>query len=217
MESVEKGSAALIEGIQADAQTQRERIIKDATAQAAEKRKYGDKKIESILKNAQRKGQEQADTIKRKALSQVELEVKRHALHFRDMLMQDIMEQVKKKLSTLVSQKDYPSVLVDWVTEAALGLGVDCAHINASPEERALISDKLLAEVTKKLAAHSSKPITLTLSDAQPLDTQGILLTAADGRVAFNNQVETRILRNQRKIHQLIYEAVFAVQQEDQL
>jgi len=43
----------------------------------------------------------------------------------------------------------------------------------------------------------------------------GILLTAADGRVAFNNQVKTRILRNQRRIHQLIYEAVFAAKQED--
>lgn len=214
---MEKGSAALIEGIQADALTQREQIIKAAAVQAAEKCKYADKKVDSILKNAQRKGQEQAEAIKRKALSQVELEVKRNALHFRDMLMQDIMVQVQEKLNTMVRQNDYPAVLLDWITEAALGLGADSAQVNASSEERSLITETLLAQACKQVNARMGNAIQLRLSDADPLAHQGILLTAADGRVAFNNQVKTRIMRNQRTIHQLIYEAVFAAKQEEQL
>jgi vacuolar-type H+-ATPase subunit E/Vma4 len=217
MESVEKGSAALIEGIQADALTQREQIINEAEAKAAEKRKYAQKKVDSILKNAQRKGQEQADTIKRKALSQVELEVKRQSLRFRDRLMQDVVAQVEEKLKSMVKQKDYSAVLLDWITEAALGLGVDRAQVNASSEERSLITETLLAEACKQVNTRTGKTVQLTLSDADPLTAQGILLTAADGRVAFNNQVKTRMRRNQQSIHKLIYEAVFAPKQEEQL
>jgi len=217
MESVEKGRAALIEGIQTDAQAQKDKIVEQATTQADEKKKYAQKKVESILKDAQARGQEQAEAIKRKALSQVELEIKRQALRFRDTLIQDVMTQVEEKLSVMVKQKDYPAILVDWITEAALGLEVDEAQINASRAERPLITDTLLAQVTQKLKQGGAKTMRLTLSDAPPLDSQGVLLTAAHGRVAFNNQVKTRILRNQRQIHQLIYEAVFAAKQEDEL
>jgi ATP-dependent protease HslVU (ClpYQ) peptidase subunit len=42
------------------------------------------------------------------------------------------------------------------------------------------------------------------------LKSQGIVLTAADGRTAFNNQVRTRMLRNQRKIRTLIYNKILA-------
>ena len=215
MESVEKGRAALIEGIQTDARAQKEKIIEQATTQAEEKKKYAAKKVESILKNAQARGQEQAEAIKRKALSQVELEIKRQALRFRDILMRDIMTQVEEKLGSMIRQEDYPAILADWITEAALGLGADEAHVNASSEERPLITDALLAQVAQKLQRAGAQTVRLTLSEAPPLDGQGILLTAADGRVAFNNQVQTRILRNQRQIHQLIYEAVFAARQED--
>ena len=116
-----------------------------------------------------------------------------------------------------VKQKGYSAVLLDWITEAALGLGADKAQVNASSEERSLITEALLAQACQQVNTRTGKTMQLTLADADPLDTQGILLTAADGRVAFNNQVKTRIMRNQRTIHQLIYEAVFAPKQEEQL
>ena len=41
------------------------------------------------------------------------------------------------------------------------------------------------------------------------LQAQGVVLTAADGRTAFNNQVPTRMLRRQREIRKLIYDVLF--------
>lgn len=217
MEFLEKGRAALIDGIQADAQAQSEKILEQARVQADEKRKYAEKKIESILKDAQAKGQEQAEVIKRKALSQVELEIKRRSLRFRETLIRDIMDQVKLKLSTLVADRAYPEVLTDWIAEAAQGLGAEAARVNASLKERPLITDALLSRAAKKVNTRTGKTVHLSLSDEPPLEDQGILLTALDGRVAFNNQVKTRMLRRQQAIHHIIYEAVFAAGQEDQL
>ena len=57
----------------------------------------------------------------------------------------------------------------------------------------------------------------LPVPEAEPLESQGIVLTTMDGRMAFNNQVITRISRKRREIQMLIYDAAFAGSQEEQL
>ncbi len=199
----------MIAGIEADARKEEEKILAEAEAQAAEKRKYGDKKIESLLQDAAHKAQAQAEAIKAKALSEVELDIKRRHLHDRDALMRDILHRVEQRLYTLIDGPDYRSVLRQWITEAALGLDAASAHVNASARERPLINDSLLAEVRQDVRTRTGKQITLTLSDSPALGLQGVVLTASNGRVAFNNQVRTRMSRRQVEIQKRIYNALF--------
>ncbi len=207
MEPTEKD--ALISGIEADAHTEEQEIIKDAENQAAEKRKYADQKAESLLNDAHKEAQEQAEAVKKKMLSDVKLELKRRSMHIRDSVMRDIMDRVEKKLNSMSGDTSYRSVLINWITEAAIGLGAESAQINASQEELALINDQLISEVAEKICTKTGKEVTLQLSDKPPLKSQGIVLAAADGRTAFNNQVRTRILRKEREIRMAIYNALF--------
>ena len=209
MESVEKEKAALISGIETDARAEEEKIIQEAGILAAEKRKYSEKKVESLLNDARKKAEEQAETAKEKIISAAEREVTRRSMRVRDAVMQDIMDRAEKKLSSMTGDENYRSVLVNWITEAAVGLGAESARINASEEERALINDQLLSEIARKIQKQTGRQTSLTLSDAKPLQSQGIVLTAADGRTAFNNQVRTRMLRKQREIRMLIYNTLF--------
>ena len=209
MESVEKEKAALISGIETDARAEEEKIIKEAEKQAAEKRKYSEKKVESLLNDARKKAEEQAETAKEKIISAAEREVTRRSMRVRDAVMQDIMDRAEKKLSSMTSNENYRSVLVNWITEAAVGLGAESARINASEEGRALIDDHMLSEIARKIQKQTGRQTSMTLSDAKPLQSQGIVLTAADGRTAFNNQVRTRMLRKQREIRMLIYNTLF--------
>ena len=208
MEFVEKEKAALISGIEEDARIEEEKIIKDAENQAAEKRKYAEKKIESLLNDAREKAQEQATIVKKKIISGVELEMKRLSMRAQDSIIQDIMDRVEKKLGSMIGNADYRSVLIDWITEAVIGLGAETAEVNASEGERRLINDELLSDVGRKVHELTGKQVALTLSDASPLKAQGVVLTAADGRTAFNNQVKTRMLRRQRDIRMMIYNAL---------
>ena len=210
MESVEKGKAALISGIEADARAEEQEIIKEAQKQASEKRKYSEKRIESLLNDARKEAEKQAEAVKNKVICGVELEVKRCSLRSRDSAMQEILNRVEKKLNSMASDANYRSVLISWITEAAIGLDVESAEINASEKERLLVDDQLLSEVKEKIHTHSGRQVALRLSDAQPLKSRGVVLTAADGCTAFNNQVKTRMLRNQREIQMLIYKALFA-------
>ncbi len=210
MESIEKGKDAMISGIVEDAHREEEKILQDAEKLADEKRKYGARKIETILSNAKAEADRQAEMLKRKALSDAELEIKRRSLSVRESMIQNIMNRVEEKLRSKISEAGYRSVLVNWIAEAAVGLDADVVKVNASQAERALIDDNLLAEAAKKVNTQTTRNVTMTLSDEKPLRYQGVILVTDDGRVAFNNQVKTRILRSQRKIHKMIYNAMFA-------
>jgi vacuolar-type H+-ATPase subunit E/Vma4 len=209
MEPAEKGKAELISGIESDARIEEEEIIKEAEKRAAEKRKYSEKKIEALLNDAHSEAQRQAEAIKAKVLSGVELELKRHSMSVRSALVQDVMSRIEDKLASMAGDENYRSILINWIAEAFIGLGAEAAQINASQKERALIDDRLLSEVKEKIHMQTNEQAQLILSDAGPLKSQGVVLTAADGRTAFNNQVKTRMLRKQREIQMLIYNAVF--------
>ncbi len=210
MESVERGKALLISGIEADARNEESQIIAEAEKKAEEKRQYAEKKIESLLDDARKEAQKQAEIVKKKIITGADFEIKRRSLRLRSALMQDIADRVQKKLALIIGDSKYKSVLMGWITEAAVGLGADSAQINTSERERELIDAELLAEVTGRIHEHTGRQVALCLSDAEPLNSQGVVLTAADGHTAFNNQVATRMLRRQGEIRTLTYNALFA-------
>lgn len=195
----------LIAGIEADATQEEEKILAEAEQQAADKRKYGDQKIESILSDARQRAEKQAGEIMRKVTSGVELEIRRRSLRLRDTIVKDLMKRVEDRMKARIVAPDYRAILRDWIVEAARGLSVDAAEVNASAAELKLIDATLRDEAMKILAGK----VTLTLSKADPLSLQGVVLTSVNGRLAFNNQVRTRIQRHQREIHVLIHEALF--------
>lgn len=215
MQPVEQEKTALISGIEADARAEEQRLLADARAQAAEKKNYAQQKIDAILNEAKSKAAEQAETIQRKAISGVELEIKRRSLQARDSLMQDIMDRVAKKLESTIDSPGYETVLTDWIVEAIIGLGADAAQVNASQRERHLIDRAMLERAREKARSQTGKQVTLTLTDAPPLKGQGVTLTTMDGRMAFNNQVRTRMLRKQRQMQKLIYDWLFAGHREE--
>jgi vacuolar-type H+-ATPase subunit E/Vma4 len=209
MESAEREKAALISDIEADARQEAEAILEEGQERATEKRTQADSQVEAILEQARRQAREQAETIEKGAISAVELELKRRSRSARDLAMRHVMDRVAERLSAMIDHPEYPSLLIAWMIEAAIGLGAASAQVNASEKERAMIDQAMLAQVCEKVKAQTGNPISLTVSSDPPLQAQGVLLTAADGRTAFNNQVPTRILRRQREICKLIYDILF--------
>ncbi len=209
MEPQEQDKAALISDIESDARAEAEGIVKEAENEAAQKGRYARQQVESILNDARAKAREQAEAIEKKAVRDAQREAKKKLMLHKAAVVREVMDRVEQRLASMVECPEYRSVLIDWIVEAGVGLGTEKAEINASEKERALMDDVLLAEAAEKIHAATGNPIVLTLSDSAPLPAQGVFLTAADGRTAFNNQVKTRMLRSQRKIHALIHDCLF--------
>jgi vacuolar-type H+-ATPase subunit E/Vma4 len=216
MESMEQGKQALISSIEADAQVELEKIVQDAHDQAEEKKAYARKKVESILQEARDKAAVQADAIQRKIISSADLEIKRRHLQVQNVIVQDIQDRVIQEMAAKVkTPTQYGKALEAWIVEAAVGLGAQAAEVNASAPERKLLTKTLLERAATQVRKQTGEAVTLTLSKAGSLSLQGVILTAEDGRTAFNNQVKTRLARNQRQIKRLIHDALFAAQAKE--
>jgi vacuolar-type H+-ATPase subunit E/Vma4 len=209
MQETNNGSEALISGIEKDAKQEAERIIKDAEKRAAELGMYTTKQVDSILKEASEKARVQSEAIKKKVLSGVDIEVNRKSLYMKDKILGDVLGRVREEFRKLIKKPDYKEVLLSWIVEAAVGLGAEEAKVSVSKDEMGLVDAQLLIKAEKQAKKLSGINIKLVISDDLSGTGQGIVLTASDGRTAFNNQVTTRLLRKQREIRDLIYRELF--------
>jgi vacuolar-type H+-ATPase subunit E/Vma4 len=209
MQETNNGSEALISGIEKDAKQEAERIVKDAEKAAAELGMYTTKQVDGIIKEASEKARMQSEAIKKKVLSGVDIEVNRKSLYMKDKIVNDVLGRVREEFRKLIKEPGYREILLSWIVEAAVGLGVPQAKVSVSKDEKGLVDAKLLKEAEKRAKKLSGKDIKLMISEDLAQAGQSIVLTASDGRTAFNNQVSTRLLRKQREIRNLIYKELF--------
>lgn len=208
MKAYDNESKALISGIESDARKEADKILGEAKKRASELRMYTEKQVESILREAEKKARTQSEAIEKKVLSGVEIEVKRKFLYLKEKIFSEVLSRVKEEFKSLIQTPSYRTVLLNWIVEAAVGLGVDEGIVSTSKNEQHLIDQELLRRAEKQVSDILGKNVKLRLSRNSGTQ-QGIVLTASDGRTAFNNQVATRLLRYQRKIRDLIYTKLF--------
>lgn len=209
MQEREAGQEELIEGIGADARRETERILQEASKGAGERRKLAEQQSERIMQEAEEKAGKQANAIRRQAASALRMEQKRTGLRVREQVISRIEQQVRRRLQELIGTPGYREILLGWIVEAAIGLNAEKAAVNASAPEKRLLDERLLREAEGRVAELTGSRVKLSKSKHQPLLSQGVVLTAEGGRVEFNNQVSTRLLRLQSKIRKLIASELF--------
>lgn len=204
-----QGKSALIHGIEDDAKQQAENIIASAEQAKRERIVAKDNQVKAILDEANAKVKAQVESIRKNTASLVSVDKKRQSLQLREQIIRILTEKTLSKMGTMVGSREYPQVLRDWIVEAMIGLGVEKASVNASAEERKLVTSGLLSDAEADVKTRTGRKVSLTLSDSVPLAGQGITVTSADGKTAFNNQVKTRLARYQTEIRKLIYKELF--------
>ena len=209
METKNSDKLNLISNIESDAEHEAEDILAQAEKQAKERKKYADTQVQSILKDAEERAQKQSQSVERTTMSSVNVEVKRKILQVRVKAVDIVLERVRAELSAMKQKSAYGDVLQAWIIEGILGLESESVLVNASAAERILITDQMLADVKQKIKKVSGRSVKVKLSPEPALKNQGILITAEDGRTAYNNQVEARIARYGQRIQNVIYDSLF--------
>lgn len=204
------GKEEIIRGIEADVRREAEKIASDAERAAEARRQAARTQAASIIEEARVKARQQAEAIRRSVASATAVEIRRIGLRVREESILRILDQARRELRERIARPGYRDVLLGWIVEAAIGLGADEAEVNASREEIALIDDALLRKAEARVAELTGRTVRLSRSASPPLAPQGVLLSAPGGRIAYNNQVPTRLLRNQSEIRRLIHEELFS-------
>ena len=86
--------------------------------------------------------------------------------------------------------------------------------MSVSGPERGWLDAALLREAERRVRALGGPEVSLAPSDRPAPAEQGVLLTSADGRLAYNNQVSTRLRRSQGAIRRIIHDELFGEEKQ---
>ena len=209
MEEQQGSGTQLIDGITQQAREEADRIVTEARTAADEKRRDTDSQTESIEREAKGKAAQQIDAVRRRNQQRISVDARKIRLRAEAEILQAVLGRVSRELARRAETPEYRGILVGWIVEAALGLGAAAAEVNASAGERSRITDDVLRDAERELAAVSGRPVRLEPSSDEPLMGQGVVLVGSNGRTAFNNQVPTRMQRYANEIRRMIYRELF--------
>jgi vacuolar-type H+-ATPase subunit E/Vma4 len=209
MAELEEGQGELIQGIREDAKRESERLLEEARQAAGQRRQLVEEQAAQVLQEAEQKADQQGKAIWRQSVSALRMEEKRMGLRVREQVISRIEAEVRRRLRAMMQRPEYREVLLGWVVEAAIGLAVPEASVNVSGPERGFLDEGLLRQAEAEVQGMTGSRVKLSLSERPPLSAQGVVLIAAGGRLEFNNQVSTRLMRLQSQIRKLIYAELF--------
>jgi vacuolar-type H+-ATPase subunit E/Vma4 len=210
MTDKERGSQSgrLLQGIMEQADEESKKIVDDAEMQAKEIVEGASRKADSIRREAEGRVERQSEEIRRKYRQLTETEQRKARLSVQEHLFNLAMEKVRDGMAALREQGGYVEVLKDWIVEGALGLARDTLQVNASKDERSLLTDGVLKDCEKTIKEVGGRSVELELSSGPPTERQGVFLSAGNGRLAYNNLVEARMQRYSMEIRRMIYRRI---------
>ena len=179
------------EQIKAEAKEKVDAIRKRAQEQAEEERK-------AILERAQ----QDAERLRSQAMATAQLKTRSMQLENREKLLDRVFEEVKKQLEAVKKRPDYDTIATLLLREALTQLRVTKAEVRADEStQKALKKTGVLDEISKELKGE------FTLG--KELDEGiGILVDASDGKIHYDNTLETRLNRLQSTLRSSVYKVL---------
>jgi vacuolar-type H+-ATPase subunit E/Vma4 len=165
--------------IKAEAKEKADAIRKRAQEQAERERK-------SILDLAR----QDAERLRGQAVATAQLKARSTQLANREQLLDRVFKAVKEKLPDVQKRSDYDQIATMLLREALVQLRVKKAEIRADKTTQDLLEKKALGEISKELDGQ------FTPGDVVE-EGIGIIVDAADGKLHYDNTLETRLSRLQ--------------------
>ena len=195
--------------IQALAEEEAKQIIAEAEKKATDKLQIARQQRDTNITGAKKQAEEQVVQLRSDHERAISVQKHRRELKDREEVLRQVLQRVEDKFLQMVHDAGYRDILLNWTTEAAIGLNASEARISVSAAEQAYVDDAFIAEAQKKIEA-SGHRITLSFDKSAQAETrQGVVLYAGDGRTAYNNQVSSRIMRNGSEVRKLIFTKLF--------
>jgi vacuolar-type H+-ATPase subunit E/Vma4 len=175
------------EQIKAEAKEKAEAIRKRAQEQAERERK-------AILDRAR----EDAERLRGQGAATAQLKARSLQLTNREQLLDRVFQTAREKLSEIQKRSDYDEIAALLLREALVQLRVNKANIRADKTTQGILEKKALREISKELNGQ--------FSSADPLEEGiGVVVDAADGRLNYDNTLETRLNRLEGTLRSAVY------------
>jgi len=187
-------------------------ILTEAQDEANQIKAEAKEKAEAIRKRAQEQAEQEskaildlarqdAERLRGQAVATAQLKARSLQLAHREQLLDRVFKTVKEKLPEVQKRPDYDQIALMLLREALQQLRVNKAEIRADKTTQKFLEKKALDEVSKEFKGQ------FTAADALEEGT-GVSVDAADGKLHYDNTLETRLHRLQSTLRSPVYKVL---------
>jgi vacuolar-type H+-ATPase subunit E/Vma4 len=131
-------------------------------------------------------------------MASAQLKARTMQLEHREKLLDRVFQAAQEKLPELQKRADYEQLATLLLREALVQLRVNKAEIRADKITRDLLEKKALNDISRELNGQ------FTMADTLEEGT-GIVIEAADGKLHYDNTLETRLQRLQSTLRSSVH------------
>lgn len=187
--------------IMVEANEEAAQLLAEAKEKADAIRKRAQAEAEAERKAILDRAKQDADRLRSQALATTQLKSRSTQLEQREKLLDSVFEEVKKQLDAIKKRPDYDAIATLLLREALTQLRVNKAEIKADELTEKALKKGALDEISKELKGE------FTLSGALEEGT-GVVVDAADGKIHYDNTLETRLSRLQSALRSSVHKVL---------
>jgi V/A-type H+/Na+-transporting ATPase subunit E len=191
----------LARAILTEARDESEQIKAEAAEKAEAVRKRAQAQAESERKMILDRANQDAERLRSQSVATAQLKVRSMKLEDREKLLDGVFEEVKKQLDAVKNRPDYDAIAALLLREALTQLRVKKAEVKADESTQKALRNGTLDEISKELKGEFSLAGTLD-------EGTGIVVDAADGKIHYDNTLETRLSRLQNTLRSSVYKVL---------
>ena len=200
-ENIELLSRAILKEAEDEARQMREDARAKADAIHQRAREQAEKARREILDQAQ----QEADRLRSQALASAQLKARTLQLEHREKLLDRVFQAAKEKLADIQKRPDYDQLACMLLREALVQLRVNKAEVRADPATRAILEKRALNDISSELKGEFTLAGNLE-------EGNGVVIEAADGKLHYDNTLETRLQRLQSTLRSSVYRILIGEQ-----
>jgi len=205
MKPEEENIEALSRAVLCEAKIEAEQIQTDAKAKADAIRQRAKEQAESESKAILEKAHTEADRLRGQVIASAQLKARTVQLEQREKLLDKVFEAARQKLSSIQKRPDYDQITVQLLREALIQLKADHAQVHADDTTLKTLKTQTLEQISKELNAQISLGKSLE-------NGLGVVVDASEGRLHFDNTLETRLSRLQNVLRSSVYHVLMGEQ-----
>jgi V/A-type H+/Na+-transporting ATPase subunit E len=182
-----------------EARDEAEQIKAEAKEKADAIRKRAQEQAESERKAILERAKQDVDRLRGQTVATAQLKARSVQLSSREQLLDNVFKTVKEKLTDIQKRSDYDTIAAILLREALTQLKVNKAQIRVDETTRKSLMKGTLDEISKELNGE------FTLGDVLE-EGKGVVVDAADGKIHYDNTLETRLNRLQNTLRSSVYQ-----------
>ncbi len=187
-------------------------ILGEARDEAEQIKAEAKKKVDAIRKRAQEQAEQErraildqarqdAERLRSQAVATAQLKARSLQLAHREQLLDRVFKTVKEKLPDVQKRPEYDQIAATLLREALLQLRVNKAEIRADKITQNFLEKGAFDEISKELKGQFTIGGTLE-------EGIGVIVDAADGKLHYDNTLETRLNRLQSTLRASVYKVL---------